>query len=163
MSYNFKKYSHGEADTLGYPYDLDSVMHYDKYAFSANRQPTIVSKKNPNRQLGQRKELSVIDIEQINAMYGCGTTPKPGQSTPAPPTQSPGEYLLHIYIYIYQFFSVYQYINIAMFYNFYLVRSNCSVLDTTKNSVLSLQRFRNRSDFLTSFELFFLCTYIAIV
>ena len=76
MSYNFKKYSHGEADTLGAPYDYDSVMHYNKYAFSSNRRPTIVAKGNPNRQLGQYKGFSLTDIKQINALYKCGSTGK---------------------------------------------------------------------------------------
>ena len=27
---NFKKYGHGEIDSLGVPYDYDSIMHYGK-------------------------------------------------------------------------------------------------------------------------------------
>ena len=88
MQYNFKKYSHGEADFYGEPYDYDSVMHYGSRAFSMNGRVTIAAKGNPSRQLGQRRGFSAIDKKQLNKLYKCkGTgggkvkppvTPKPG-------------------------------------------------------------------------------------
>jgi len=84
VRYNFEKYRHGAADTLGEKYDKKSVMHYGNYAFSTNRQKTIVSISNPNEVLGQRRGLSVIDIRQLKKMYKCGgVTPV---VTPRPPT-----------------------------------------------------------------------------
>jgi len=71
MSYNFRKYSHGEADYYGELYDYDSLMHYDNYAFSSNGYATIVSRKDPNKRLGQRNGFSAIDIKQLNKLY-CG-------------------------------------------------------------------------------------------
>ncbi|EDO30445.1 predicted protein, partial [Nematostella vectensis] len=67
MEYNFRKYKRGEADTLGYAYDLKSIMHYPKYAFTKNRQPTIIARNGAN--IGQRDSFSAIDIQQINALY----------------------------------------------------------------------------------------------
>ena len=100
MEYNFQKYSHGQADTLNEPYDLGSVMHYPKMAFSVNGRPTIVAKGNPNTQLGQRNGFSRIDIRQINKLYKCkgggggggGGKPKPTRPQPPrprPPTKPP--------------------------------------------------------------------------
>lgn len=72
VRYNFEKYRHGQAQTLGQSYDKKSVMHYGNYAFSTNRRKTIVSKSNPNEVLGQRRTLSKIDKKQLNIMYKCG-------------------------------------------------------------------------------------------
>ena len=41
----FKKYSHGQIDSLGVIYDYGSVMHYPRWAFSKNGRDTIVPKK----------------------------------------------------------------------------------------------------------------------
>eukprot|EP00111_Clytia_hemisphaerica_P024238 TCONS_00071436-protein len=83
VRYNFEKYRHGQAQTLGQPYDKKSVMHYGNYAFSTNRQKTIVSKSNPNEVLGQRRGLSTIDIRQLKTMYKCGgVKPIPTQRPP---------------------------------------------------------------------------------
>ena len=75
MSYNFRKYSHGEADYYGELYDYDSLMHYDNYAFSSNGYATIVSRKDPNKRLGQTNGFSAIDIKQLNNLYCSGGTP----------------------------------------------------------------------------------------
>lgn len=53
----------------GTPYDYQSIMHYDAYAFSDNNLPTI----QPLRQvsIGQRERLSPIDIEEVRKYYQC--------------------------------------------------------------------------------------------
>ena len=43
--HNFKKYSRGQIDSLGTPYDYGSIMHYGSRYFSKNGKPTIVSRK----------------------------------------------------------------------------------------------------------------------
>jgi Astacin (Peptidase family M12A) len=39
----FQSYAASRINPFGYPYDLESVMHYGPYAFSKNGEPTIVS------------------------------------------------------------------------------------------------------------------------
>ncbi|XP_031568761.1 MAM and LDL-receptor class A domain-containing protein 1-like [Actinia tenebrosa] len=68
---NFEKYSHGEIDSLGSTYDYDSIMHYGKYGFSANGQPTLLALGDPSRELGQREGLSTGDILKLNTLYDC--------------------------------------------------------------------------------------------
>ncbi|CAG0888034.1 unnamed protein product [Cyprideis torosa] len=58
-------------NSLGSPYDYDSVMHYGNRAFSWNGFKTIVARDDPNRVLGQRDGFSESDIEQVNNLYGC--------------------------------------------------------------------------------------------
>ncbi|GFN83207.1 metalloendopeptidase [Plakobranchus ocellatus] len=58
----------------GYSYDYQSLMHYSKYAFTRNGEPTI-QVIGPGRRLklriGQRRGLSTIDISQLRDMYKC--------------------------------------------------------------------------------------------
>ncbi|KAM7395985.1 hypothetical protein PAMA_007321 [Pampus argenteus] len=64
---NFKM-KHG--DTLNLPYDLDSIMHYGKYFFSENGNPTVLPKQG-GVQMGQRTHLSMLDIQRLNKLYHC--------------------------------------------------------------------------------------------
>jgi hypothetical protein len=60
-----------EASTQEQSYDYDSIMHYDAFAFSSNRQPTISpldASVNLER-LGQRRRLSGTDKEHIKKLY----------------------------------------------------------------------------------------------
>ncbi|EDO39620.1 predicted protein, partial [Nematostella vectensis] len=68
--HNFNKYPANLGTTLGKPYDYHSVMHYSRYAFSNDDEPTIVTKKR-RVLIGQRIGLSKWDVYQINKLYGC--------------------------------------------------------------------------------------------
>lgn len=70
-AYNFNKYSIYNLDNLGMPYNYWSVMHYSNYAFSRNKKPTLISKIYPRLRFGQRKQLSHLDVYQINKLYNC--------------------------------------------------------------------------------------------
>ncbi|KAF7688363.1 hatching enzyme 1.2-like isoform X2 [Silurus meridionalis] len=58
-------------NNLNTPYDYSSVMHYGRTAFSINGLDTITPIPNPNVMIGQRNELSNIDILRINTLYSC--------------------------------------------------------------------------------------------
>ncbi|GAA6217596.1 high choriolytic enzyme 2-like [Lates japonicus] len=68
MEYNFYK-----IDTLnqGTPYDYNSVMQYEKYAFSKNNRPTMVPIPNSNVSFGQATQMSRNDIDRLNRLYKC--------------------------------------------------------------------------------------------
>ncbi|KAK1890747.1 Low choriolytic enzyme [Dissostichus eleginoides] len=63
---NFKKQ---QTNNLGTPYDFNSVMHYGKYAFSKNKEPTILAKKNLSRNFGTARTMSKNDIARVNKLY----------------------------------------------------------------------------------------------
>jgi hypothetical protein len=52
-------------------YDLDSIMHYEPYAFTCNGQPTIVAvgPQPPGISFGQRDHISAGDAAAINSVY----------------------------------------------------------------------------------------------
>ncbi|XP_008404243.1 high choriolytic enzyme 1-like [Poecilia reticulata] len=60
-----------QTNNLGTPYDFNSVMHYNKFAFSKNGQPTLLSKANPSLDFGRATSMSANDIARINKLYGC--------------------------------------------------------------------------------------------
>ncbi|KAG5849133.1 hypothetical protein ANANG_G00106770 [Anguilla anguilla] len=68
QEHNFRKIN---TNNLGTPYDYSSVMHYGRYAFSRNRQPTIVPIPNSNVAIGRATQMSRFDILRINRLYGC--------------------------------------------------------------------------------------------
>ena len=45
LAFAFNKYPRSTIDSLGTPYDYGSVMHYGSFAFSKNKRPTIVAKR----------------------------------------------------------------------------------------------------------------------
>ncbi|XP_008296657.1 high choriolytic enzyme 1-like [Stegastes partitus] len=81
MEFNFRKI---DTRNLGTPYDYNSVMHYGRFAFSRNRQPTIIPIPNANVTIGRATQMSATDILRVNRLYRCNTTaamraPKPVQ------------------------------------------------------------------------------------
>ncbi|TKS69455.1 Low choriolytic enzyme [Collichthys lucidus] len=62
---------------LGTPYDYNSVMHYGRFAFSRNRQPTIIPIPNNNVAIGRATQMSPIDILRVNRLYRCNSTSRP--------------------------------------------------------------------------------------
>ncbi len=89
-NFNFRKYSHGEADYYGESYDFDSVMHYGNWDFSVGNGMTIESIKEPHRILGQRDSFSQTDIKQLNKVYKC----KGYENVKAPPLKGMVSFLL---------------------------------------------------------------------
>jgi len=55
-----------DGDDIG-RYDFGSIMHYDKFAFSKNDQPTIETLHGES--IGQRSGLSDGDVQAVNFMY----------------------------------------------------------------------------------------------
>ncbi|XP_040927186.1 high choriolytic enzyme 1-like [Betta splendens] len=67
MEYSFNKIN---TLNLGTPYDYNSVMHYNRLAFSKdNVTPTIVAIPNPNTVFGTATQMSQNDIDRINLLY----------------------------------------------------------------------------------------------
>jgi len=57
---------------VGKDYDFQSIMHYDRKAFTKNGMDTIVRIDNPSENLGTPgKTLSPLDIAELNALYDC--------------------------------------------------------------------------------------------
>ncbi len=61
-------------DSLGTPYDLDSIMHYQAYDWSNGNGPSIIPRHG--RAIGKKKFASPIDILQIRLMYQCIDGPR---------------------------------------------------------------------------------------
>ena len=71
---NFSKQS-SAIDSLGAPYDYDSVMHYHAHAFSSNGSKTITV---PGEEyIGQRTGFSYGDRLQLRLLYQCEFGPRP--------------------------------------------------------------------------------------
>uniref|UniRef100_A0A3Q0QXL2 Metalloendopeptidase n=1 Tax=Amphilophus citrinellus TaxID=61819 RepID=A0A3Q0QXL2_AMPCI len=68
MEHNFNKIA-----TLnqGTPYDYNSVMQYERYAFSKNNLPTMVPIPDSSVSMGKATEMSKNDIDRLNRLYQC--------------------------------------------------------------------------------------------
>jgi len=80
-------------DSLGTPYDLNSMMHYSSIAFAKYRgQKTITTKDSSKQHIidtyNRISGFSPIDIKQINLMYKCDGV-NPPIPTSGPQTQPP--------------------------------------------------------------------------
>ncbi|XP_055621202.1 tolloid-like protein 1 [Toxorhynchites rutilus septentrionalis] len=75
QEYNFNKLTEDEVNSLGLPYDYDSIMHYARNTFSKGTYlDTIFPIEMPGRkrpEIGQRLRLSEGDIAQANLLYKC--------------------------------------------------------------------------------------------
>nr|XP_020445783.1 meprin A subunit beta-like [Monopterus albus] len=72
---NFKKLTLNSSTSLNAPYDYLSVMHYGKDFFSKNSESTIATKlPQYQNKIGQRLEMSPIDVYKLNRLYNCSTT-----------------------------------------------------------------------------------------
>ncbi|KAF5294370.1 hypothetical protein FQR65_LT10823 [Abscondita terminalis] len=67
---NFKKVGNDTTTVYGVGYDYGSVMHYSKYAFSSNGNPTITP-TNASATIGQRDGFSESDLQKLRTMYNC--------------------------------------------------------------------------------------------
>ncbi|XP_037956128.1 dorsal-ventral patterning protein tolloid [Teleopsis dalmanni] len=77
QEYNFDVLSPEDVDSLGLPYDYNSIMHYAKNTFSKSVyldtiQPIRVADL-ARIEIGQRVRLSKGDIAQANLLYKCAT------------------------------------------------------------------------------------------
>ena len=72
MARNFQKYYHGQIDHLNSPYDITSIMHLPRKAFSKSPNlNTIEARAGAHIKLGETGRLSPVDKYQINALYKC--------------------------------------------------------------------------------------------
>ncbi|KAK3509554.1 hypothetical protein QTP70_003728 [Hemibagrus guttatus] len=66
QEHNFDKVN---TNNLNTPYDYNSVMHYSRFAFSKNREPTILPIPDNNVPIGRATEMSRNDILRVNRLY----------------------------------------------------------------------------------------------
>ncbi|KJH43151.1 astacin [Dictyocaulus viviparus] len=74
QDYNFEKSKPEEVDSLGEPYDFNSIMHYARDTFSRGPfHDTILPKPESGflSEIGQRVHLSEGDIRQAKKLYKC--------------------------------------------------------------------------------------------
>lgn len=73
QQHNFNKYTSSSADTMGFPYDYYSIMHYEWNAFSINGQATVVPLQSGVSLVNASKKdfLTSIDVAEIRKYYGC--------------------------------------------------------------------------------------------
>ncbi|XP_059204929.1 high choriolytic enzyme 1-like [Centropristis striata] len=64
--HNFDKF---QTNNLCTPYDYNSVMHYGRYDFSGNGQPTIIPIPDENVCIGRARKMSPNDILRVNRLY----------------------------------------------------------------------------------------------
>ncbi len=75
---NFWKKNSSEIDSMDEAYDFSSIMHYANNTFSIGESfPTIAVREKYNsshiQEMGQRNNLSNIDVIQTNRLYKCNS------------------------------------------------------------------------------------------
>ena len=68
---NFAVYNHGVIDSMNFPYDFDSAMHYYNREFTKNGQDTMQSLERPHQRLGNTRGMSKMDVKKISQFYKC--------------------------------------------------------------------------------------------
>ena len=68
---NFEIVDPSLTDDLGVGYDYNSIMHYDRDAFSQYSGTTTLRARAGGIILGKAAALSPLDIEQTNLLYDC--------------------------------------------------------------------------------------------
>ncbi|XP_061560217.1 low choriolytic enzyme-like [Phycodurus eques] len=66
--YNFEKH---DTDNLNIPYDYSSILHYGRTAFGVRQAVTLTPIPDSSVEIGQREDLSDMDILRINRLYKC--------------------------------------------------------------------------------------------
>ncbi|CAI5683051.1 meprin A subunit alpha [Oreochromis niloticus] len=74
--HNFNKYEDDFITDLNTPYDYESIMHYRPFSFNKNNSIPTITTAIPyfNEVIGQRLDLSEVDITRLNRMYDCANT-----------------------------------------------------------------------------------------
>ncbi|CAH1793701.1 unnamed protein product [Owenia fusiformis] len=86
---NFNKFDDTSIDHQDMPYDYDSIMHYSAFSFAKDyRWPTIVPLIG-KPYIGQRLQLSDIDINEIRKLYNCQGVVSVDFTTPMVTTLKP--------------------------------------------------------------------------
>ena len=77
---NFQKVDTKDIDSMGSPYDYESIMHYGGYSWSKQPPrrgqpglPTITDKRSGMPLKTQREGVTKIDLEQMNLLYKCAS------------------------------------------------------------------------------------------
>nr|XP_021194241.2 high choriolytic enzyme 2 [Helicoverpa armigera] len=71
MEHNFEKYGTNIVHNMGLPYEYASNMHYGRYGFSINGQPTMLPIYNDNGLMGQQQFVTGWDWLRANRHYNC--------------------------------------------------------------------------------------------
>ncbi|BHF63167.1 Bone morphoproteintic protein 1 [Sparganum proliferum] len=71
--YNYKKKDQHEVDSLGEPYDYDSIMHYAKNLFAKPGATETLRPREccPRPEIGHLSKPSAGDVRQMNKLYSC--------------------------------------------------------------------------------------------
>ena len=75
MRYNFQKLNESQVDDYGVEYDYSSIMHYGRTFFSTDGKSTTLRPLDDTAEIGQRLQLSPLDILQANKLYMCREFP----------------------------------------------------------------------------------------
>ncbi|XP_046647145.1 zinc metalloproteinase nas-13-like isoform X1 [Daphnia pulicaria] len=75
---NFDRLSTTYVTTLGLSYDYGSVMHYPRNAFAIDNNIAVITPLIGNPTIGQTTGFSDLDVQKLNKLYSCSTSPCSG-------------------------------------------------------------------------------------